>query len=105
MNIFPRIQHAIARIRSSYRDTPINPNRDWVSLLLVLCIACLVLISVGVASFRSMRANTVPAVSRGSGVETIDRGLLKETIAAFRARAATTEKFFEAPPSFGDPSR
>lgn len=105
MDIWNHTLRALAHIRSSYRDNPVNPVRDWFMLLAALITACALLILVSVSVFRSVRADVELAAARGSGVETIDRTLLKETIGAFRKRAATTERFFETPPVFADPSR
>ena len=93
------------RIRSSYRDNPVDPARDWLTLIGVLAVACAVLISVSVSLFRSARTEAEFIAARASGVETIDRALLKETILAFRTREAKTQRLFASPPAFADPSR
>ena len=93
------------RIRSSYRDNPVDPARDWLTLIGVLAVGCVGVLFVSVSLFRSARADAEFVVARGSGVETIDRALLKETIVAFRTREAKTQRLFGAPPAFTDPSR
>ncbi len=105
MNFWNHLRRAFGRIRSSYRDNPVNPARDWFALIGVLVVACAALLFVSVATFQSVRADAELVAARGSGVETIDRTLLKETIAAFRARAAETQRLLENPPTFADPSR
>ncbi len=106
MNFLHHVARSLARIRSSYRVNPVDPSRDWVTVLAVSIIVCAGFLAASFSLFGAARTGALPpAAGESGGVETIDRALLTKTIAAFREREAATQKLFASPPAFADPSR